>query len=250
MTRPQQLETPKEYTLYLASALAAAGGPTPDANLTRVQIIHATKTDKAPVEEFFDMSTARAGKMPRGPALQPGDIVVVPMAESFAVTGEVTKPGLFGRGDSRVKSGKPIRLTDALAAAGGVKPSADLRAVCLLRRDEQGGEAKVLTYNVQAAMETRRRVAGSRHPGRRQDHGRIQRRLCSAGPREDPGVYYAPGVGGGPLMLSRLIALGGGFDTYAKKTSVIIVRKDKPGASTVVDVKAIIEEANWRRTCR
>jgi protein involved in polysaccharide export with SLBB domain len=76
-------------------------------------------------EEFCDMSTARAGKMPRGPALQPGDVVFVPMSESFAV--------------------------------------------------------------------------------------------------------------------------GGVFDTYAKKTSVTIVRKDKAGTKTVVDVKSIIEEGKLEK---
>jgi protein involved in polysaccharide export with SLBB domain len=62
-----------------------------------------------------------------------------------------------------------------------------------------------------------------------------------------PGVYYTPGIGGAPLTLSRLVALGGGFETYAKKSAVIIVRKDKPGVATPVDVKSIIEEGKLEK---
>jgi protein involved in polysaccharide export with SLBB domain len=247
VTRPQQIEMPKGYTLYLSSALASGGGPTPDADLTQVQVIHADTTRKAPVDEVFDMSTAHTGKMPRGPALKPGDVVVVLRSEAYAVTGEVTKPGLFGRGDSRVKSGNPIRLTDALSAAGGVKQSADLQAIRLLRFAEQGAEAKVLTFNAQAAME---KGDLSQNPVI-QDGDKIMVSSNDGymllGRVKTPGVYYAPGVGGGPLMLSRLIALGGGFETYAKKSSVIIVRKEKPGATTVVDVKSIIEEGKLEK---
>jgi len=243
VSKPQQLEIPKDrLLLHLASVLAAAGGPTQDADLMRVQIIHGERKADTPVEEIVDMSYAVTGRMPRGPALTAGDIVVVPLAESFSVTGEVNKAGLFGRGDSKVKSGKPIRLSDALAAAGGLKPSADMKAVKLLRRVGPTEEPKLLTFDVDAALN---KADASQDPIVR-DGDRIlvasNDGYLLLGRVKTPGVYYAPGAGGVPLTITRLIALGGGFDIYAKKSSVTVVRKDKPGHTMAVDVKAIIEE--------
>jgi len=243
VAKPQQLEIPKDrQLLYLASVLAAAGGPTQDADLTRVQIVHGERGADTPAEELVDMSYAVTGKMPRGPALNTGDIVVVPLAESFSVTGEVIKGGLFGRGDSKVKSGRPIRLSDALAAAGGLKPSADMKAVKLLRRNGTAGEPKLLTFDVDAALNKADPTQDpALHDGDRILVGSNDGYLL-LGRVRTPGVYYAPGPGGAPLTLTRLIALGGGFDTYARKSAVTIVRKDKPGSTVKVDVKAIIEE--------
>jgi protein involved in polysaccharide export with SLBB domain len=238
---PQQLPLPAKHHLYLASALAAVGGTLPDADLTRIQIIHVEHAPGAKSEDFMDMSSAAGGKMPLGPMLSESDIVVVPLAETFYVVGEVNKAGMFSRGDSRVESGQPLRLSDALNVAGGAKSSADLHAIRILRRTPQEDSLKVLTFNLESAMdeglssEDPVLQSGDRIIVNANDGYMLLGRV------KHPGIYYSPGVAGTHLTVSRLIAMAGGFEAYAKKSAVSIMRKGQPKAQTKVDVKAIME---------
>jgi protein involved in polysaccharide export with SLBB domain len=59
-----------------------------------------------------------------------------------------------------------------------------------------------------------------------------------------PGIYPVPG---GSVKISRLIIGAGGFDLHAKKTSVSVIRKDKPGEIVKVDLKAVLEDGRLEK---
>jgi protein involved in polysaccharide export with SLBB domain len=108
----------------VAEALAAAGGPTPRANLQQVTITRADGT----VTTVNLAKTEETGRVERTASLQPGDIIVVPEGPppTVLVLGEVTKPGPY-------EIQRDARLLDAIAEAGGTTNKADLRRVTLTR---------------------------------------------------------------------------------------------------------------------
>jgi polysaccharide export outer membrane protein len=118
----------KEATT-VAEALAAAGGPTPLADLRRVTV---TRSDRSVLT--VDLAAVeRTGHLDQETRLQTGDLVVVPegSASSALVLGEVAKPGAYPiRGE--------VRLLDAVLLAGGPTPKADLRRATLARTGVPG----------------------------------------------------------------------------------------------------------------
>jgi protein involved in polysaccharide export with SLBB domain len=67
--------------------------------------------------------------------LQPGDVIYVPRGNiKVVVMGEVGKPGIYTI--SQVNS----HLLDVLALAGGLRSTADERAITITRQKEEGNE--------------------------------------------------------------------------------------------------------------
>ena len=113
--------------------------------------------------------------------------------------------------------------------------------VKLLRKATKGSQPTLQTFDLEKALDT----GDAQQDPILQDGDKIMvganNGFVLLGRVKNPGIYYPPGVGGAPLTLSRLIALGGGFETYAKKSSVVIIHQGRPG-KTVVDVKSIVED--------
>lgn len=94
----------------------------------------------APLLSSLNMKKVLNGNPDANPFIQPGDIISIPEAEQFFVTGSVVKPGAY-----------PIManmtLTQAVAIAGGINQEASSRV--RLVRQEPGKETRSETvYNI------------------------------------------------------------------------------------------------------
>lgn len=234
--KPMGIEMPQNQPLYLAGALARAGGLTKDADGSRIKLVREQGRGKKAVETVDGSAFGKEDRDDLGPVLESGDTVLVPRDEFFSVIGEVNKPAVISRKETGVPAGEPIRLSVALAAAGGLKNMADKKAVRLVRTDEKGRRT-VNKYNFESALE---------NGDLRQDpilkEGDQILVVASEGVQilgrvRSPGIYFQVGA---PLTVSRLISLAGGFDQYAKKT-VLVVKKGTPGQPLEVDMKALLE---------
>lgn len=112
----------------LLSLLAAAGGPTPEADLRRTTLIRGDE------QALVGAARSEGGRMamPDNVSLQPGDTVYVPSVVDRAVrvVGAVGSPGLAVLEDG-------LTVSRAVLAAGGPRDDADLRYVQLLRATER-----------------------------------------------------------------------------------------------------------------
>lgn len=111
-----------------ATAIAQAQGMTDDGTLKRVLIFRngsATQLDLTKPQTEGTLSDV---------PLQSGDVIYVPRSErTLLVLGTVNRPGSYRMPDDR-----PWRLSDALAAAGGVNGAGTLRRVAVVRADATG----------------------------------------------------------------------------------------------------------------
>ncbi|MFH1144737.1 MAG: polysaccharide biosynthesis/export family protein [Candidatus Eisenbacteria bacterium] len=123
----------------LWQALLTAGGPTSDADLSRVQIVRKEPQQDQPAAQTVDISLG-VGRTTGGrlPQLKAGDTILVPsLAASLSsgdrvlVLGSVQTPGAYRLSDFPTISG-------AIAASGGYLTDADLRKVSLTRLTETG----------------------------------------------------------------------------------------------------------------
>lgn len=131
-----QVIKPGSYDLQgemrLMDALSQAGGPTPKADLRRVTLTRAGRTDGATIDLEILFTQGQKADDRANVLLQPGDTVVLPESErKFYVLGEVTKADAY-----------PLKandhLLDGLTTAGGSTREADLSKVMLIRKDEKG----------------------------------------------------------------------------------------------------------------
>lgn len=113
--------------MRLPEAIVQAGGPAPDADLSRVTITRDDLT--VATVDFY----SEAGRLFR---LRAGDIVVVPGSQgsalSAAALGEVVRPGPA----DNLRPG--ATLLDLMKAAGGPTPNADLKNATLHRVGTEG----------------------------------------------------------------------------------------------------------------
>jgi polysaccharide export outer membrane protein len=113
----------------IMEALAAAGGPAANADLTRVTVTRANQrvitVDLAPA--------ARSGRAENNLELEPGDLIIVPEGArpTVLVLGEVVKPSSYS-----LELGS--KVMDALSLAGGATPNADLHSATIARLGEEG----------------------------------------------------------------------------------------------------------------
>ena len=237
VVHPQSLLLPQDHEYCLAAALAEAGGLTEDADLSRIKVVRSNPKASPRVEMVDASAFGRAGRDDLGPLLRSGDVVIVPRAETFAITGEVNKQGFTSRKDMKTAAGLPIRLSLALAAAGGLKPTADRNTIRVLRIASDGTR-RMTTYDLEAALEK----GDLQQDPVLQDGDQVMvaasEGITVTGQVRAPGVYYPVSS---PVRISRLIAMAGGFEKFASRSAVTIVFKDKPGQPVKVDMKKVFE---------
>jgi protein involved in polysaccharide export with SLBB domain len=231
VTHPQPIDLPADRTLTLAAALAVAEGSTPDADITHIKLVH--RGDRTPKVEIIDASKFEdPAQESVGPVLQSGDVVIVPRSGTFTVTGEVAQPGVYSRRHIRSAPNQPMRLSQAIAVSGGAKSGANLNAVILVRTQKQ--DRSSTTYDVEAALE---RHDVNQDPAL-QDGDQVvvppAVGYTILGKVHTAGAYF-----GKSMTVSRLIALAGGLDQFAKKSGIIVARKDEPGRTIRVDLDEI-----------
>ncbi|MCC6403870.1 MAG: SLBB domain-containing protein [Fimbriimonadaceae bacterium] len=120
----------------IAEAIEQSGGPGPEGTLREVLVFRGST-----VLRFDLYALAKGGQ--KGPALEDGDFVSVPVNErAVYVFGFVERPGKKHLADTL----EP-RLADALDLGGGLQPRGTLRRAVVLRSNEKG-EFKETIYNL------------------------------------------------------------------------------------------------------
>ena len=132
------------------TALYAAGGPTPNGSLRRVEIRRAGKA--VDVLDIYDYVVR--GDATHDPRLESGDVIFVPTrGPSVRVVGEIIRPGTY-----ELRAGES--LADVVRAAGGFRPTAVLSRVQIerivpARERRDNGAARVVldvsTYGTRSA---------------------------------------------------------------------------------------------------
>lgn len=107
--------------LTMLQAISIMGGVLPDADGEKGFLLR--RGQKIPID--FNR-LAQRGDLSQNPRLEPGDSVVVPLADSVYVNGEVKKPGA-------VKYAGDLTLLKALTQAGGLTPLAAGSRVDIIR---------------------------------------------------------------------------------------------------------------------
>ncbi len=133
-----QVNRPGSYDLlegqHVSDLIAAAGGVTTRAALSRASLVRGT--EQIPV----DLEKVLAGDVEANLSLRAGDMMVVPEFQNrIAVLGSVHRPGTYD-----LKEG--MKLIDAIAIAGGGTDKANIGQVAIIRLE--AGSTKTMTADV------------------------------------------------------------------------------------------------------
>lgn len=138
--QPQVLSFARGMSPTLAAVLAAAGGPTGDADLSKVSIVR-TRPDRTREVIPVDASgIGRPGNPYVGPDLEPNDVILIPRGDVFILAGEVNRPGAFNRRDLFLDPKEPARLSRVIFAGGGLRPSANRSDIRIIRTGPDGAK--------------------------------------------------------------------------------------------------------------
>lgn len=124
--------------LTIVQGIALAGGLVPQADLENAALLRQGK--RIPID-FVKL--LQKGDLSQNLTLEPGDTVLIPIAESVTVQGEVRSPTVL-------KYTSDLTLLTAIVKAGGFTPMAAARRVTVLRGD--GVNRESLRFNVGAMM--------------------------------------------------------------------------------------------------
>jgi polysaccharide export outer membrane protein len=117
----------------LTEALAAAGGPAPNADLRRITVTRADRTVRS-----ADLTLTAEGAQRENVALEEGDLIIVLEGKqeraTITVLGAVVRPGAY-------ELATDMTLLEALTLAGGPTPKAELRRAALARVGAPGLQA-------------------------------------------------------------------------------------------------------------
>jgi polysaccharide export outer membrane protein len=129
-------------TMSLLEALALAGSPTQNAS-NDVLVMHPPKPgEKAPEPIMVNRKDLELGKVGRDLVLQDGDIVNVPVAKRFYISGFIKNPGSFV-----LDTGTTV--AQAIILAGGLNDRGSDRRITIIR--SEGGKS----VEISAKMEDR-----------------------------------------------------------------------------------------------
>lgn len=148
----------------ILEVIRRAGGALPEADLSGVTIIRQTPDGKVDVIEVDLLEFIKDGDLSKMPELRAKDMINVPLSpygvtaelmagqtfkgkNIFYIYGAVNEPGIKNLTED-------IELVDAIAAAGGIVPDADLKNVRVLLKDVR--YSSVLKFNLNDYHETGR----------------------------------------------------------------------------------------------
>ncbi|HEX9000111.1 MAG TPA: SLBB domain-containing protein [Blastocatellia bacterium] len=97
--------------------------------------------DAAMLLSSIKMRDLLAGNQDANPYIQPGDIISIPEADQFFVTGSVNKPGAYPMMNR-------VTLTQAVAQAGGITGDGSRGKVRLIRSVPGAEQPKEIIYNI------------------------------------------------------------------------------------------------------
>src|SRR5882672_4213663 len=126
VARPGPLQLTQD--LSLLQAISAVGGLVPAADLESAFVLRGNQS--IPVDF---MRLMKRGDVKQNMRLEPGDTIVIPVAEVVYVQGEVKIPGA-------VKFTKDLTVLKAIAQAGGLTQLAAAKRVTVLRADNSKKE--------------------------------------------------------------------------------------------------------------
>jgi polysaccharide biosynthesis/export protein len=158
----------------LTEAIKTAGGSTASADLSRIKVRRNTRTGTGQILAINLLNLLKAGDFGQDIILQDGDTILLPTATEInnsnstlvaasnlgpqaisppkvAVVGEVNRPGTYtvtGSGNTTNNSTQLTgtvalpTVTNAIQAASGIKPTADIRQIQLIRTT-RSGEQKI-----------------------------------------------------------------------------------------------------------
>jgi protein involved in polysaccharide export with SLBB domain len=215
------------------TALYAAGGPTPNGSLRRVEVRRAGRV--VDTLDLYDYFLRADGS--HDPRLQSGDVVFVPVhGARVRVYGEVVRPATY-----ELRAGET--LADALRAAGGFTAAAVRRRVQVSRilppNERSGGDAGRVMVDVNLGAEV---PAFALEPG---DvirvfpvNERVARRVTVKGDVWSPGVVgFAAG-----MKLAEAIRMAGGLKPDAYLGQVLVSRL-RPADSARVQLRGAFRDA-------
>lgn len=149
INKPRRVPLTREMRVF--DLLSEGGGLTEKAG-NIIQLIHVNRSQGQPAGEATRIETSEGAviaksieyidlrELVRRPELnrviRDGDVIVVPEASVFFVTGSVKKPGQFVLKEA-------TRLSQAIAMAGGLDLDSKKREIQLIRSTEPGKEATV-----------------------------------------------------------------------------------------------------------
>ena len=147
-----EVRTPGRYNIEgpmtLLEVIANAGSTTPAASNTIIVqrykdgMAAAVSAPLAPGDERWaevtriNLEELREGKLSANLLLQDSDMIIVPAAERYYVSGFVKQPGSFV-----LRPGMSVR--QAIAEAGGLTERGSTRGVKILRKDKTGREIEI-----------------------------------------------------------------------------------------------------------
>lgn len=212
-----QVHRPGEYQIRLGlgilELLASAGGPTTRADLRKSVVIRG-KTETIPL----DLLEAFAKNKSPDVKLMPGDVLYLPEADNrIVVLGQVNRPGSYDLLEGQ-------RISDLLAAAGGVTNRAALPGAFLVRGSEQIAVdlKKVFDGDTEANLPL--------HTGDMMIVPEFKNRIAVLGAVSRPGTFDLSVDG---TKLVDAIATAGGRTERGNLTQVVIVRLDQGQTRTI-----------------
>jgi protein involved in polysaccharide export with SLBB domain len=219
-----QVAHPGEYQLKPSSGvlelLAAAGGPTPRADLAKAVLIR----NKTETKQLDLLTSIKDSKDP-GVALEPGDVVYLPETDPrIIVLGQVNHPGAYD-----LLQGQ--RVTDLIAAAGGPTTQAALSKAFVVRGEQQ------IPVDLQKAMAGDAAADVTVQPRDMLVVPESRDRIAVLGAVAKPGPYdFKP-----DMQLVDAIALAGGPTDKGNLKQVHVVRLEEGKAKMItVDFSKVL----------
>lgn len=232
VTKPGFFPMEDGRNLKIADAIALAGGPLPNAALTRAVVRRANGSEQ-PVNLY---SLLVDGVQTENVTLHPDDIISIPEARGITVIGEVASTGTYP-----LEEGKNPHVSDAIAAAGGLKIKPE-QARISLSRTLSNGKSLALDVNPVGLLQ----LSDLSQNARLRDGDVISvtaikiNTVIVSGQVEKPGAYeLAEGDGA-----AELIARAGGPTPNAALSQVTVTRRN--GTMAVVNTVAALLEGSPR----
>ncbi len=214
--------------LKVADAIALAGGAKKNAALTRGILRHSDGTTQ-PINLY---NLLVSGVQTDNVVMRPDDIISIPEAKGITVIGEVTTPGSYP-----LEEGKDPHVSDAIAAAEGLKIKPELARISVSRNME-GGKSVSMEVDPVGLLE----LSDLSQNARLQDGDivsvtAIKRNTVSiSGEVKTPGAYELSEGDG----VTELVARAGGSTEDAALTQISIKRRN--GTMSVVNASAALLE--------